>query len=526
MKNIFLLILLLTNILAQAQNTNISSGFLFDGEPFIKVNPNNSKHIVAVWMGFVSVGQKVKIKTRASFDGGRTWGSIQSLDHASLGYTSADPSIDFDENGNVVVAYIDYTGSDVNPINGGIYISKSSDGGQNWQSPQLVLDVNIDLPRKIIDRPWLAIDRSNGTNEGNIYVSSMNAKGAQPAYHPYLSYSNDGGLNFTFRNVDNINWLSGNQLAQPMPSICTNNAGLICAMYPSYVSSQNILPQYIFASSSDGAQSFSYYSAYSAFETSNNDPLPKKGYLLRSNPANPNHFAFFFLRSPQNDLDVYMIETLDAGSTWTSPLRINDDPIGNNKMQDLVWADFDLDGDLIVSWRDRRNSSASGYETSSEIWAAYRNKDSNVFEANFQITDQSVAYDTILAESGNDFMSIQLQNDTLHAVWGDTRSGRLNIWYQKMTIEGEVLTNKEIANDESLLSIHPNPSTDKIYIEAEDILDLLIINEWGGTALHTEYKKPVSNIQIEISQLPVGTYFIIAQTKKGERQTKFIKRGF
>ena len=28
------------------------------------------------------------------------------------------------------------------------------------------------------------------------------------------------------------------------------------------------------------------------------------------------------------------------GLTWSNSIRINDDPIGNNRMQDLIWADL------------------------------------------------------------------------------------------------------------------------------------------------------------------------------------------
>ena len=52
-------------------------------------------------------------------------------------------------------------------------------------------------------------------------------------------------------------------------------------------------------------------------------------------------------------------------------------------MQDLVWADFDEDGDLVISWRDRRNGDEGTYETASEIWAAFRDKDELVFSPNF-----------------------------------------------------------------------------------------------------------------------------------------------
>ena len=72
------------------------------------------------------------------------------------------------------------------------------------------------------------------------------------------------------------------------------------------------------------------------------------------------------------DIDVFLRESMDEGKTWSNATRINDDPISNNRMQDLIWGDFDSDGDLIVSWRDRRNGTDSTFQTDSEIWATFR----------------------------------------------------------------------------------------------------------------------------------------------------------
>ncbi len=157
------------------------------------------------------------------------------------------------------------------------------------------------------------------------------------------------------------------------------------------------------------------------------------------------------------NLDVFMRESLNKGVSWSTKLKINDD-LGN-ALQDLVWAAFDTDGDLVISWRDRRNGSSNGYKTDSEIWAAVRKHDSTSFSSNFRVSDALVPYNTILAESGNDFMSIKYINDTLHAVWGDPRDGVLNIWYQKMTDKGNVVSVTNITKNKPInVSIYPNPT--------------------------------------------------------------------
>ncbi len=158
---------------AQGQNQNLSNGIAFDGEPYLAVNPNNSQHIVVAWMSWINILNQFKIKTITSFDGGQTWSDAVEHPHTVSTYKSADPSIDFDNTGNVFLCYIDFDGSEP-PVNGGVYIRKSIDGGLTWNPPVEVINADYDGTKWPIDRPWIVIDKSNGINSGTIYVTSMN----------------------------------------------------------------------------------------------------------------------------------------------------------------------------------------------------------------------------------------------------------------------------------------------------------------------------------------------------------------
>ena len=477
----YLFLLYFISILGIAQNVAISTDSVFDGEPHLAVNPQDSNHLIIAWMGFTNVSQRIQIKTRSSFDGGTTWQPTVSLEHAASGYTSADPSIAFDENGNIVIAYIDFTGTDSDPIFGGIYISKSTDNGATFSPPIEVLNISVMPDQKIIDRPWLQIDVSNGPNQGAIYVSSMNAKDSEPPFRPYLSVSTNGGNSFTLQSIDDTGWLSGNFITQPMPTPSVSSNGIFYAVYPSFVLSQSVLPQYIIASSTNAGQNYSYNTVIASSDiASKPDPLPKKGYLLISNPTNEDHLGFIYLSKEHEDLDVFFTETLDAGTTWSTPIRMNDDPIANGRMQDLLWGDFNNEGDLIVSWRDRRNAPSTGYETDSEIWATYKPNGAVAFEPNFQITDQSIPYNDILASAGNDFMNVQLEANIVHTTWGDPRTNLLKIWYQKTNTDGSPLGISEITSEaKPPFYIYPNPANEFVIIESDTWNEIYIYSQDG-----------------------------------------------
>jgi len=525
MKNVIVIISVLLSItFSFGQNQNISGGTVFDGEPYLSINPSNPQHMVVAWMGFVPFNY-IAIKTKVSFNGGQTWSTTNVIPHTNPVYGSADPSMEFDNSGNVFLSYIDFNTS---IDSGAVYVRKSADGGLSWASPVEVINAQSDPDKKPIDRPWISIDRSGGVNDGNIYITTMPPKifgPLLPPYNPYFIRSTDGGATFDpWKYIDTIGWLAGSIIPQPTPFHTVSNSGIFHCVYPSWVLSQNTEPQFIFASSSNAGSSFSYSSIVLPLAIAFTDTLAKRGYPLVANPTNANHLVFLNLITPHGDADVFLWESLDSGITWSDSIRINDDPIGNNRMQDLIWADFDLDGDLVVSWRDRRNGTDSTYATASEIWGAIRLKDSTNFSPNFKISDTIVAHDTVLESAGNDFMCVKLVNDTLNAVWGDTRNGKLNIWFQRMALDGIVLSIQQLSSENiPNIKIYPNPSFSNITIEAENLNKVIVFNQNGKIVSIHQNLNGIENVVIDLTHLSCAVYFVQVTTAEGMITKKIIK---
>ncbi|QIE58233.1 T9SS type A sorting domain-containing protein [Rasiella rasia] len=526
MKSIYLMLLLIfTSMYATAQNNNISEGSIFDGEPYISVNPNNPNHIVIAWMGFENILDRIQINYRVSLNGGINWSETTTLPHVESGYTAADPSIAFGDDGTVYIVAIDFTGLDSNPVEGGLYLYTSTDGGTTFNSPSEILNLDVAPEKFLIDRPWIAIDRSGTSANGTIYVTSVTGQGATAPYHPYISISTDGGLTFHYQELDGTGWLAGSAIPIPMPTPHVSSSGTFHAIYPSYVPSQAVLPQYVLATSTNNGATFSYSRVFASSTTGSSSSLPKTGYLCRTNPVNSNHIAFVYLSNVNKDLDIAMRESYDGGSTWSAEQRINDDPIANNRMQDLLWADFDSDGDLVICWRDRRNGTNETYETASEIWAAYRPNGATAFEPNFQITDETVAYDDVLAEAGNDFMSIQLQNDILHTVWGDVRSNRLNIWYQRSQTDGTALGITTIASTAiPEVVLFPNPSETLVTLKGSAIVGYTIYDSSRKVLSAEKNMEPINSLEIDMSTFAAGVYFVEIKSLDSSFIKKVVKK--
>ena len=412
---------------AWAQNTNLSSGLIFEGEPFIAQDPNNSNHLVVAWMGFVfNSGSALSIRTKTSYDGGATWSPPVNIPHESDAYKSADPSLAIASNGEVLLCYIDYQ---EDPYGGGVYFRRSTDGGLSWGNAVLAADIFADGQEYPIDRPWFELS----PNDQWVYLTTMPPSFAEAPNRPYLFQSNDGGDSWSnFEYLDGVGGLVGNLIPRPMaaPAMSDNYA---FSMYPSYVFGQNPLPTMILSRQAIGSNTREYFEALVTSVTS--DPgQAKMGYKLLVDPSNEAHLTAVFVAGEGTDLDIKLMDSYDLGENWTEPIRVNDDPIGNDRMQDLVWADYDTDGDLCVSWRDRRNADGAGYAQATEIFCAHRLAGASVWSSNFPLTLGETPHNEVLDQNGNDFMSIAFENDTLHAVWGSTTDGSLDIWYTRRAI--------------------------------------------------------------------------------------------
>jgi len=188
-------------------------------------------------------------------------------------------------------------------------------------------------------------------------------------------------------------------------------------------------------------------------------------------------------------------------------------------------ADFDSDVDLIVTCRDRRNSPDITFSTQSEIWGAFRDKDSTTFSSNFNISNDFSPYDTVLANPGNDFMCVKFQNDTLHTAWGDVRSGFLNIWYSKMNANDRIASSQIIATEAVLdVELFPNPSSSILKLKNVEQLNAygVKIFDLSGKLLLSRLNESV----IDVRNLPVGEYILTVRsedTRKVFLTKKFIK---
>ncbi|MBI3950337.1 MAG: exo-alpha-sialidase [Acidobacteria bacterium] len=130
------------------------------------------------------------------------------------------------------------------------------------------------------------------------------------------------------------------------------------------------------------------------------------------------------------DADIMFSHSTDGGQTWSSPVRINDDPMGNGKDQFFPWISVDsTNGNIVVMFYDRRNNSENLIV---DVYTTRSTDGGATFEPNFQVNTESfnpmnvgaVFLDPLIG----DYNGLVTYGNTAYPVWTDTRQGSQDIF--------------------------------------------------------------------------------------------------
>ena len=123
-----------------------------------------------------------------------------------------------------------------------------------------------------------------------------------------------------------------------------------------------------------------------------------------------------------NDRDVYMIRSTNGGTSWSSPIKVNQDPSGLGKLHYEPWVSVDpVTGALSVIFYDNRNTTGSQVET----WVATSIDGGNTWE-DFRVSDVAFTPSPIPGLAGGymgDYLAIASRGGKVYPVWTDNRNG-------------------------------------------------------------------------------------------------------
>ncbi len=342
---------------------------------------------------------------RGSTDGGLSW---YLFNPAYPGGTCCDPWAAY--TGSGVLVY----GSGVN----GQYVYRSTNNGQTWTAP--VLSVSG------VDRNNLAAEvTGNGPYANYVYAAMTPGN---------FGRSTDAGATWTTTFAAS-NTLPGCYITVGPNGATDGGCVIFCA-----VNGSSTAWNYNFWRSTNGGANFTLastqqFAGYVGFWTGqrmtiNNvrtNPHPK---MAMDNSNGPYRGRLYLVHSNNdppgngNKPDVWLRYSADQGATWSSAIRINDNP--NPELSDQwfpeIWCDKTT-GILYIHWYDTRNGPST---FQCDMYATYTADGGASFAPNQRITNATWTWPNPPCSPNcyrGDYTGITANSLTSFSVWGDHRNG-------------------------------------------------------------------------------------------------------
>ncbi|MFH1050344.1 MAG: T9SS type A sorting domain-containing protein [bacterium] len=141
--------------------------------------------------------------------------------------------------------------------------------------------------------------------------------------------------------------------------------------------------------------------------------------------------------------------------------------------------------------------------------------------------------DTLLSNNlstSSDYPSICVSNLSIHLIWTDLRDGLNGEIYYKRNPTGNIVNVSEEYN-KNFFGIYPNPASDLLEIklsESSELSESYKINIYNMHGKCVSYLTPTLSasregvMRIDISQLPVGMYFVITNSGNSIDRNRFV----
>jgi hypothetical protein len=315
---------------------NVSQRNGNESESFVVFNPTNPNNIVA----FSNLASANSIFRGYSTDAGATW----TRGTVATNVACCDGQAAFDSFGNLFMVYINGA---VNQIN----VILSTDGGATFAAPVTAGNGGVDQPSIAVGNGSVWVDWNLGGN--------MQARGA-----PVTGLGAWGPFN-AVQTIPNGSGSFGGITVGPGP-----NGGKVMVTYGP-TSGQGPGTIYVHVDADGlGAGGFGPRITATTTNVGGFDYIPAQagrsidpeaGLVWDATGGPFNNRAYLIYTeetvNENNDTEIYVRTSTDDGTTWSAPVRVNDDPAGSPiRSQFLPYITLDpTSGTVAAGWHDARN---------------------------------------------------------------------------------------------------------------------------------------------------------------------------
>jgi hypothetical protein len=424
-------------------------------EEQIWVSPLDSTVVMIVWRDF-RLGYR-RVGLGVSYDEGHTW--VDSLLSGGAFPYYSDPCLSGDRLGNFYPLTMNYSGYGFSDF----AEWKTTDNGTNWSGPYMVLSDYVDY---LEDKEFLAIDRTGGTYDGNQYLAW--ARFPNPTRIMFVR-STTGGVSWgdtvIVGHPDDFGGYDAGQFAFPF----VDADGNVYVVWRSwYEIGGDWYRCQMMVKSTDGGQTFT---DPEVVMINNNIDYAPGGIDIFNMVCvdvditnGPYHGNIYFTvpdgvqDGPYYHSDILFMKSNDGGDSWTEPIRVNDDPLGEEVFQFHQWITVNQKGAIIIFFYDQRNDPPLYREF--DAYVAFSFDGGETFTTNYRVSDVSsdpndaLAGQKIPERPGTanqpfvsaiipekskagliaEYIGVVAYNDQVHCTWTDTRDGNQNVYYSNFGI--------------------------------------------------------------------------------------------
>jgi hypothetical protein len=418
-------------------NVDVSQRHLNESEEAIAVNPTNPQNIVIVTnVGHAEAGLSAGMLEGVSFDGGATWRTRLIGNNDNLGAACCDPTLSFDQYGNLFMSYL-YQTENVVPV------ALSTDGGLTFN-----LVANIAAPPKgtptkaagdnrglfrFVDQPTIT------TGAGAVWVV-VNAGGPMVATGAAVSGFGQVG---SFAQVEVVpgtnNCTYGDVAIGPSGQVMD-----VCTLTESGQGGGKLFVNV----DPDGLGPAGFGSRVSVTDTHVGGfdfipPQPDRSIDAepglawdRTGGRHSGRVYLVYTLEQQNESDntsIYVRYSDDQGVSWSTPVRVNDDTTTNSQFLPKIALD-PTSGQIAVVWYDARNDLGAGGpgdtnglpNDDAQLWGAF-SADGQSFTPNIQISaGTSNSHDSGNGIDYGDYTGLSFYGGIAHPAWADNSNSTGN----------------------------------------------------------------------------------------------------
>src|ERR1019366_5400070 len=299
-----------------------------------------------VIVGFQDANEENVSAFGLSTDGGSTF-QQQSL--PEIGENLGDPVVAFGPNGEIYYTSIANDGVSV------ITLCASKDNATTWTCGEAsggaanVYDLQ--------DKSWMAVDTSNSKYRGTVYVVWTDVSQVYDGggSFTFFTYTRDGGQTYSIPVT--LSPLDGSALARD-PTVSVGPAGEVWVSYfDDHFGGSGITV----TKSVDGGNTFSALKSATLVSPLAGTLTGGNGVAAATFPAtavdkNGTFHLVYAAVSPGQSLDrsdIFYVRSTNGGSTFSAPVRLNDDATATSQWAPAITAA--ADGTVAVKLWDRRN---------------------------------------------------------------------------------------------------------------------------------------------------------------------------